>query len=126
MAANRFPQNLRLVAWSILAAQLAGCGGGDPSGVYLPKHPDSPVMFFEKFDFQSGGKVAVTAFGNTAIGEYVVGDDDRVRVIMPQGNALTLAGADDGCLLAVSDPGLVAEAAKDGMDLNELGLICPE
>jgi len=126
MATDRFGNILRLVSWLLIGIPLAGCGGGEPSGVYVPKHPDSPIMFYEKLDFQSGGKVAVTAFGDTAIGESVVTDDGRVRVIMPQGQTMNLHIVDGGCLLAVSDPGLVDAAAKDGVDLNEMGLICPE
>jgi hypothetical protein len=83
-------------------------------------------LLIDKFDFQSGGKVGVTVFGSTSVGEYVVTEDGRVRVIMPEGHGATLKIASDGCLLAESDPGMVAEAAKDGMDLNELGLYCPE
>lgn len=119
-----FAKVLRPLAGGLLLIALAACGGSGPSGLYVAKHPDSPITFVEKFDFQDGGKVAVTAFGNTAVGEFVVGDDGRIRVIMPEGNTVTLQEASGGCLLAASDPGMVAEAAKDGMDLNELGLYC--
>lgn len=129
MASARSTTALRLALCTLLGTPLVGCGGGeasDPSGVYVPKHPDLPFIFIEKFDFQSGGKVAVTAFGAVSVGEYVITEDGHVRVVTSTGAKANLKLAGDGCLLAESDPGMVAEAEKDGMDLNELGLYCPE
>ncbi len=120
----RISKPLRLASLILLTLPVAACGGGGPSGEYTAKHPDSPLSFIEKFDFQSGGKVAVTALGDTSVGEFVVMDDGGIRVIMPQGNTVKLQSASGGCILAVSDPQLIAEAAKDGVDLNELGLYC--
>jgi hypothetical protein len=126
MATDRFVRIVRLTSWSLLAIPLAGCGGDEPSGVYLPKHPDSPITFIEKFDFQSGGKVAVTAMGNTSVGELVITDDGNMRIIMPEGHSAHLRDGGDGCLVGVVDPGLAAAAAEDGVDLEEMSRYCPE
>jgi len=121
MAAQR-PLKFSLV---VLAASLAGCGGSTgKSGTYVPKYPDNPVMPFEKLEFRSGNQVAITAFGTTQIGQYTVSEDGTMRVTMPEGGSANFRDIGGGCLLAVSDPALVAEAAKDGVDLNELGQVC--
>ena len=115
----------RLAALALLGLPLAGCGG-DPSGVYVAKHPEGPLTMIDKFDFQSGGKVGVTAFGQTHVGEFVVTDSGGVRVIMPTGQSVALEDGKGGCLVLATDPMLAAEAAKDGVDLNEMGLYCPD
>lgn len=124
MSGLRISKTLRLASLISLTIPLSACGGGSPSGVYTAKHPDSPITFITKFDFQSDSKVAVTAFGDTSMGEFVVMDDGGIRVLMEQGEAAKLRAASGDCLVLDSEPELVAEAAKDGMDLNELGLYC--
>ena len=126
MVTDRFADYFRLMAVMLLLVPVAGCGGGEPSGVYVAKHPDSPVTFIERFDFQSGGKVAVTAMHTTSVGELVITDDGTMRVIMPEGHSAHLKKGDDGCLVGVIDPELAAEAAKDGMDIEELSSYCPQ
>ena len=124
MSGLRISKTLRLASLISLTIPLSACGGGSASGVYTAKHPDSPITFITKFDFQSDSKVAVTAFGDTSMGEFVVMDDGGIRVLMEQGEAAKLRAASGDCLVLDSEPELVAEPAKDGMDLNELGLYC--
>ena len=128
MPRNRLAIMPGLVSFSLLAIAVAGCGAGTstsgPSGVYVPKHPDSPMVFIEKFDFQSGNKVAVTTMDNTAAGTYVLADGGAVEITMPGGHKAHLKDVGGGCLVAATDPGITELAAKDGVDVNELGRYC--
>ncbi len=130
MAIDRFqPQWLRLAFCALLGGLLAGCGGGgsgEPRGVYLAKYPDSPAAFIEKFDFQSGDTVAVTALGNTETGTYVIADDGRITITMPGGHKANLKSGSGGCLVGISDPDMVAQAAEEGVDLDEMASYCPD
>lgn len=129
MSMVRFSRWFRLASWALPVVLFAGCGGGGggkPSGVYLAKHPDSPMVFIQKYDFKSGDTVAVTAFGNTETGTYVIAEDGRITITMPGGQQAHLKKGRDGCLVGISDPGMVAEASKDGVDLDEMGSYCPD
>lgn len=129
MSIDQFSRRCRLGFGVLAVVLLAGCGGGGggkPSGVYIAKHPDSPMVFIEKFDFKSGDAVAVTAMGGTETGTYVIADDGRIDITMPAGQQVHLKRGDGGCLVGISDPGMAAEAAKDGVDLDEMGSYCPD
>jgi hypothetical protein len=129
MSIDRFSRWFRLASWALPLVLLAGCGGGGggkPSGVYLAKHPDSPMVFIQKYDFKSGDTVAVTAMGNTETGTYAIADDGQITITMPVGHKAHLKKGNGGCLVGISDPGMVAEAAKDGVDLDEMGSYCPD
>jgi hypothetical protein len=129
MASDQFPEWRRLAYCTLLGVVLAGCGGGGsgkPSGVYLAKHPDSPMIFIQQFDFQSGDTVAVTALGNTETGTYVIAEDGRITITMPGGQKANLRKGSGGCLVGISDPGMVAAAAEDDVDLDEMGSYCPD
>ena len=84
------------------------------------------MIFIQKFDFQSGDTVAVTAMGNTETGTYVIAEDGRITITMPGGQKAHLKKGSGGCLVGVSDAGMTAEAAKDGVDLDEMGSYCPD
>lgn len=129
MCIKRFSSWLRLASCALPVALLAGCGGGGsgkPSGVYLAKHADSPMIFIEKYDFKSGDAVAVTALGNTETGTYVIEEDGRITITMPGGQQAHLKKGSGGCLVGISDAGMTAEAAKDGVNLDEMGSYCPD
>ncbi len=119
---NRVSEILRLVCWSLVALPLSGCGSDDVSGTYVSKGQ----TIWDKFDFQSGQKVAVTAMGQTQVGEYAVMDDGRVRV-MVSGEVLTLKKTDDGCLEVTAGDANEAKTAQQ-WELNpaDLGRFCPE
>jgi len=70
--------------------------------------------------------VAINELGHHAVGEVVPTEEGFVRIIMQQGAGLKLRLTGEGCLLAEGDPRMVAEALKDGIDLNELNHLCPE
>ncbi len=129
MTGDRFPEWRRPACCALLGVMLAGCGGagsGKPTGVFVAKHPDSPMVFIEKFNFQSGDTVAVTAMGSTETGTYVMGDDGHITISMPGGQQANLKRGSGGCLVGITDPGIAAEAAKDGVDVEEMGSYCPE
>jgi hypothetical protein len=81
---------------------------------------------YERLEFQSGGKAAMTAFGETETGQYAIAEDGTVLVTLPSGRSARFTDVGGGCLLGVTDPGLVEAAAEDGIDLNEVGKICRE
>ncbi len=129
MAIERFSQWRPVAICALLGGLLAGCGGGaggKPSGVYVAKYPDSPAVFIEKYDFQSGDTVVVTAMGNTETGTWVMADDGRITITMPGGQQAHLKRGSGGCLVGISDAGMTAEAAKDGVDVEEMGSYCPD
>jgi hypothetical protein len=123
MAMNRFLQ-IRPATVSVLLLSLAACGGGGtPSGVYVAKGQ----ALFDKLDFQSGNKVAVTAFGEVVPGDFLMMDDGRIKVMASNGGVATLKKASDGCLEFAAGSDQEAEQAKvQGMDPAELGRFCPE
>jgi hypothetical protein len=122
MTTHCFSGVLRLAAGALLVLPLAACGGGAPSGLYVAKGQ----AIFDKFDFQSGNKVAVTQFGQTVGAEYTKMDDGRVRVMI-NGSVVTLKKADDGCLvIAAGDEDEAKTAAQWGGDPSELGRFCKE
>ena len=113
---------VRLAAAAAVFFSLAACGGGSPSGAYVAKGQ----AIFDKFDFQSGNKVAVTQFGQTVAAEYTTMDDGRIRVMI-NGSVVTLKKADDGCLVvAAGDEGEAKTAEQWGGDPSELGRFCEE
>jgi hypothetical protein len=119
---NRVSRILRLVCWSLIALPLSGCGSDDVSGPYVSQGQS----IWDKFDFQSGQKVAVTAMGQTQAGEYAVMDDGRVRV-MVSGEVLTLKKADDGCLeVTAGDANEEKTAQQWELNPGDLGRFCPE
>jgi hypothetical protein len=129
MASDRVSEWCRLAYCALLGILLAGCGGGSsgkPSGVYLAKYPDSPMIFIQKFDFQSGDTVAVTALGNTESGTYVIAEDGRITITMPGGHKANLKKGGGGCLVGISDSGMAAKAAEEGVDLDDMGSYCPD
>ena len=129
MASNWFSQWRALAYCALLGILLAGCGGGGsgkPSGVYLAKYPDSPMIFIQKFEFQSGDTVEVTALGNTETGTYVIAEDGRITITMPGGQKAHLKKGSGGCLVGISDAEIVAKAAEEGVDADEMGSYCPD
>jgi hypothetical protein len=84
------------------------------------------MIFIEKYDFKSGDAVAVTALGNTETGTYVIEEDGRITITMPGGQQAHLKKGSGGCLVGISDAGMTAEAAKDGVNLDEMGSYCPD
>jgi hypothetical protein len=119
---NRVSAMLRLVCGSLVALLLGGCGGDDVSGTYVP----NGQSIWDKFDFQSDQKVAVTAMGQTQVGEYAVMDDGRVRV-MVGGQVLTLKKTDGGCLeVAAGDANEEQTAQQWDLNPADLGRFCPE
>ncbi len=123
MAVHRFSQIVRLTAGTLIVVSVGGCGGGDPSGVYKAKGQ----AIFEQFDFQSGGKVAVTAFGQVVPGDFVVMDDGRIKVMASNGGVATLKKADDGCLeLAAGSDEEAAAAAREGINPGDFGRFCED
>lgn len=122
MTSKRLSRVIRRAAAATLVVSLAACGGGTPSGVYVA----NGQAIFEKFDFQSGNKVAVTQFGQTVPAEFTKMDDGRIRV-MVNGSVLTLKKADDGCLvIAAGDENEARTAAQMGEDPSQLGRFCKE
>jgi len=122
MGADRISVFLRLAFWSLLAIPLTGCGNSDVSGAYVAKGQ----ALYEKFDFQSDHKVAVTAFGQTMEGEYAMMDDGRVRIML-NGSVATLKDSGDGCLeVTAGDATEAKTAAQWQMDPSELGHFCRE
>ncbi|MEQ1800987.1 MAG: hypothetical protein ABL989_03630 [Gammaproteobacteria bacterium] len=129
MAIKRFAQSRRLPCCILLGALLAGCGGGGsgkPSGVYLAKYPDSPMIFIQKYDFQSGDTVAVTAMGNTETGTYIIAADGLITITMPGGHQAHLKNGSGGCLVGISDAEMVAKGAEEGVNLDEMASYCPD
>jgi hypothetical protein len=129
MAIKRLAQLRRLPCCILLGALLAGCGGGGsgkPSGVYLAKYPDSPMIFIQKYDFQSGDTVAVTAMGNTETGTYIIAEDGLITITMPGGHQAHLKNGSGGCLVGISDAEMVAKGAEEGVNLDEMASYCPD
>ena len=123
MVMHRFSQIVGFAAGAILVVSLAGCGGGKPSGVYVAKGQ----AIFEQFDFQSGDKVAVTAFGQVVPGDFVVMDDGRIKVMASNGGVATLKKADDGCLeLAAGSEEEAQAAAREGINPGDFGRFCKD
>ena len=120
---NRALAVLRLAGCSLVALPLGACGGGgDVSGAYVPKGE----AIWDKFDFQSNQKVAVSFMGQTQVGEYAEMEDGRVRVMLG-GDVLTLKKADDGCLLVTAGDAAEAQTAQQwGVNEGDLGRFCPE
>jgi hypothetical protein len=117
MAKHRFVK----MAAAALVVTLAGCGGGTPSGVYVAQGQ----AIFEQFDFQSGGKVAVSAFGQVIPGDFVVMDDGRIKVMAGNGGVATLKAAKDGCLeMAAGSDEEAAMAAREGINPGDFGRFC--
>lgn len=113
----------RLAAGAALLFSLAACGGGTPSGVYVAKGQ----ALFDKLDFQSGNKVAVTAFGQVVPGDFIVLDDGRIKVMASNGGVATLKKASDGCLEFAAGSEEEAQAAqREGMNPADFGRFCPE
>lgn len=122
MAVHRFSQIAGLTAGALIVVSVGGCGG-DPSGVYKAKGQ----AIFEQFDFQSDGKVAVTAFGQVVPGDFVVMDDGRIKVMASNGGVATLKEADDGCLeLAAGSDEEAVMAAREGINPGDFGRFCEE
>jgi hypothetical protein len=108
------------VAAAALVVSLAGCGGGKPSGVYVAQGQ----AVFEQFDFQSDGKVAVSAFGQVMPGDFVMMDDGRIKV-MVNGEVVTLKSGKDGCLeMAAGSDEEAAQAAREGVNPSDFGRFC--
>lgn len=129
MAIKRLAQSRRLPYCILLGALLAGCGGGGsgkPSGVYLAKYPDSPMIFIQKYDFQSGDTVAVTAMGNTETGTYIIAEDGLITITMPDGHQAHLKNGSGGCLVGISDAEMVAKGTEEGVNLDEMASYCPD
>jgi hypothetical protein len=84
------------------------------------------MTLIQKFDFQSGDTVAVTTLGNTETGTYVIEGDGRITITMSGGHKAHLKNGGSGCLVGISDPGMVARAAEDGVDLDEMASYCPD
>jgi hypothetical protein len=123
MVINRFSQLVRLAALSALVLPMAACGGGNPSGVYVAKGQ----ALFDKLDFQSGNKVAVTAFGQVLPGEFIIMDDGRIKVMASNGGVATLKKASDGCLEFTGASDEEAQAAqREGMNPADFGRFCRE
>ncbi len=113
---------LGIAAVAALVVSLAGCGGGKPSGVYKAQGQ----AIFEQFDFQSGDKVAVGAFGQVLPGDFVVMDDGRVKV-MANGEVVTLKKTDDGCLeMAAGSAEEEQLAAREGINPGDFGRFCKD
>jgi hypothetical protein len=89
----RISTSNRLSAVLVLLAcfSLGGCGGG-VSGTYTG---DGNGMI-EKMEFKSGGKVEITAMGQTKEGTYVV-EDGKVKITI-SGDTTILTMKDKGCL----------------------------
>lgn len=129
MSIDRFSQWFRPGFGALSVVLLAGCGGGGsgkPSGVYLAKYPDSPMIFIQKYDFQSGDTVAVTAMGNTETGTYIIAADGLITITMPGGHQAHLKNGSGGCLVGISDAEMVAKGAEEGVNLDEMASYCPD
>jgi hypothetical protein len=114
---------LGIAAVAALVVSLAGCGGGKPSGVYKAKGQ----AIFEQFDFQSGDKVAVSAFGQVVPGDFVVMDDGRIKVMASNGGVATLKKTDDGCLeMAAGSAEEEQAAAREGINPGDFGRFCKD
>ncbi len=57
-----------------------------------------------------------------AYGTYVMAEDGRITITitMPGGQQAHLKRGSGGCLVGISDAGMTAEAAKDGVDVDEM------
>jgi hypothetical protein len=78
---------------------------------------------WDRFDFQDGSRVVVTAFGQTKTAEYVVMDDGRIR-IMIDGDVVTLKDQGDGCLAPTAGDAREAQALRElGASADDLGLL---
>jgi hypothetical protein len=114
---------LGVAALGALVVSLAGCGGGKPSGVYKAKGQ----AIFEQFDFQSGDKVAVSAFGQVMPGDFVVMDDGRIKVMASNGGVATLKKTDDGCLeMAAGRAEGEQCAGREGINPGDFGRFCKD
>ncbi len=123
MVTHDFSKIVGYTAAALLVVSLAGCGGGKPSGVYKAKGQ----AIFEQFDFQSGDKVAVTAFGQVVPGDYVVLDSGLIKVMASNGGVATLKKADDGCLeLSAGSEEEAAAAAREGINPGDFGRFCKD
>lgn len=114
---------LGIASAAALAVSLVGCGGGKPSGVYKA----TGQAIFEQFDFQSGDKVAVSAFGQVVPGEFVVMDDGRIKIMASNGGVATLKKTDDGCLeMAAGSAEEEQAAAREGINPGDFGRFCKD
>jgi len=123
--------NARFAGSILMAALLAGCGGGDSgSGVSGGSVSDSKELsgayvsqgsgLYKRFEFQPGHKVAVTTFlSQTAVLDYVSMPDGRIRVMGDK--VQTLHDPGDGCLVLMG-PG------PDGVEIDvpDFGRYCHE
>lgn len=86
-----FTSRLLITSLVVFSLSLSGCGGG-VSGTYTS---DGNGMI-EKMEFKSGGKVEITAMGQTKEGTYEV-EDNKVKVTI-SGDTNILTINDKGCL----------------------------
>lgn len=123
MTTDRVSQMLHPAAFAAVVFVLAACSGGTPSGVYVA----NGQALFDKLDFQSGNKVAVTAFGQVVPGEFIMMDDGRIKVMTSSGGTATLRKASDDCLeFAAANDEEAKVAQNQGMNPADFGRFCPE
>jgi hypothetical protein len=84
---------MRLLPVLAIAALIAGCGGTNIEGRYVPRGE----ALFESLTLAAEGRVEVVFIGQAATGSYVI-DGDAITLTAPNGDKVLFVARDDGCL----------------------------